>query len=1464
MIFGIFSQAQWSAASVQAPGGLSDDDWSSIRTAYQGERHAVRTGEDQTHRAWNPGQGWRTVFDGRGFLIHPRDGDWVWGMTMESVGSRSLVGAQPEEIKAIRNKLSYHWDKHVEEWFINDHRGLEQGWTIGQKLGRGPLLLTFTLRGMLEPTIARDGRSVSFSSDHLHALTYGGLKAWDATGRMLDAHFAHGNGPRGLVVHIDDTGATYPITVDPVAQQAYLKASDVGAGDEFGHSVAIDGDTVVVGAQGEDGDPSSTSSMPNDNSSNAGAAYVFVRSGTTWSQQAYLKASNAQLGDEFGHSVAIDGDTIIVGARLEDGDATSTSASPNDHASNAGAAYVFVRSGTTWSQQAYLKASNPEGGDHLGHSVAIDGDTVVAGARNEDGDGSSTAAAPNENAINAGAAYVFQRNGTDWSQQAYLKAPDASQYNYFGIAVAVDQDTVVAGALTEPGYAYVFVRSEGTWTSQATLSATRSREEDSFGTSVDVDGDTVVVGAVDDSGDANATASSPNSEAPSAGAAYVFVRSGVAWSQQAYLKASNAGSQDYFGAAVALSENTLVIGARGEAGDSGSTAFAPNDSANGAGAAYVFERSGNEWSEQFYLKASNAGADDQFGSSVAIDGESLLIGAPGEDGDGTSTASTPNDNVGSAGSAYAFKLGLFPGTPDIVVEHPTQNELVSGDAEFDFGEALVGSSGEPKNFTLSNAGAEELTGLSLSFAGAGAADYTVDDSEISNQGGTLSGGDAATFRVRFSPLAEGPRPATLQINSNDPDENPFIIALTGEAISPQAAVQEAYLKAGNAGTVDEFGRSVAVDGDTIVIGAYIEWGDIDSSASSPNDNAQGAGAVYVFARDGSEWVQQAYLKGSNTEANDRFGYSLALDGDTLVVGARREDGDAGSSAPSPNNHASEAGAAYIFVRDGTNWVQQAYLKASNAAEFDYFGESVAIDGDTVVVGARGEDGDVDSAALAPNDNADGAGAAYVFVRNASSWSQQAYLKTSNANAHDVIGISVAVDGDSVVVGAIGEDGDGNSTAAAPNENVRNAGAAYVFARSGSLWSQQAYLKASNPGDSDFFGHSVAIEGETVVIGVPQEDGDGSSTPAAPNDAAFNAGTAYIFERNGSDWSQQSYLKADNSGARDSFGWHVAIDEDTLVVGAIGEVDENGAASGAAYAFERGESGWIQTAYLKASNPQQGDDFGWSIAVDGDMVVVGAIDEDGDANSTEFVPNDNAWRAGAAYVFDLNRSPDGPNHLSLTPAEIAENLPPGSAVGNLSATFPDADGQFTFTLIAGEGDTDNPLFEIDGTILRTVASIDHESRPTASIRVQVEDSSGLLFEEALAVTISDDRGEDADADGLTEADEEDIYGTSDTDPDSDGDGYQDGFEVNLGTDPASPSPLPELTLERRSPEVVRITIGPGSDGLSVRLLGSGHPGDPWELIQSYPDGIAAGQSVQLDAPFAPSGQMFYKLEFDLAP
>ncbi|HEY1011965.1 MAG TPA: alpha/beta hydrolase [Herpetosiphonaceae bacterium] len=482
--------------------------------------------------------------------------------------------------------------------------------------------------------------------------------------------------------------------------------------------------------------------------------------------------------------------------------------------------------------------------------------------------------------------------------------------------------------------------------------------------------------------------------------------------------------------------------------------------------------------------------------------------------------------------------------------------------------------------------------------------------------------------------------------------------------------QQAYLKAAQVSPVDNFGYSVAISRDTVVVGVPLEDGSTagvqNTATPTVDEGAANAGAAYVFVRSGTTWVLQAYLKASQVSPNDYFGASVAAWGDTIVVGAFLEDsGTAGvqnTATPTVDETVIQSGAAYVFVRIGATWHQQAYLKASQVSVGDNFGTSVAIAGDTIVVGAPYEDGSApgvqNTATPVVNEAGTDAGAAYVFVRRLESWSQQAYVKASQVSVSDRYGISAAAWGDIIVVGADYEDsgtsGVQNTATPTVDETAQTAGAAFVYARSGEAWSQQAYLKASQVSPGDRFGGSVAAWGETVVVGALQEDGSAagvqnSATPTV-DESATDAGAAFVYARSGAAWSQQAYLKASQVSPGDRFGGSVAAWGDMLVVGAYGEdsstagaqntatptVDETATDAGAAFAYGRSGTAWSQQAYLKASQVSASDYLGWSVAAWGDTFVVGAFLEDsgtaGVQNTADPTVDETASSAGAAMVY----------------------------------------------------------------------------------------------------------------------------------------------------------------------------------------------------------------------------------------
>jgi hypothetical protein len=500
----------------------------------------------------------------------------------------------------------------------------------------------------------------------------------------------------------------------------------------------------------------------------------------------------------------------------------------------------------------------------------------------------------------------------------------------------------------------------------------------------------------------------------------------------------------------------------------------------------------------------------------------------------------------------------------------------------------------------------------------------------------------------------------------DEGENVLDIALTKDSVTSHYTlvitrqtvaefVSDAYLKAANAASEAAFGFSVAASLDTLVVGSPFESSAAQGIDGDPTPGSTGAlsGAAYVFVRDSAgDWAQQAYLKASNAEPGDMFGWSLALVNDTLAVGAI---GEASASAEQLDNDAVGAGAVYVFSRTDGVWSQSGYLKAPNADAGDAFGSAVAVNVSAfgsvqVAVGAPFEDAAAGGGA--DNTSAD-SGAVYVFAPEIGD--APTYLKAPNAGAGDRFGAAVAVRDDFLVVGAPFEDSaatgiDGDGT----DDSAPDAGSAYLYAYD--LEAVPSYLKASNTDAGDHFGSSVASSGwASVLVGAPDEDG---ASPLAgggePDNSTPDAGAVYYFSVDDTAaWQQEGHLKASNADAGDRFGASLAMifaqhymhyfdlslvphAVDFLAIGAPGEdsaargaggdpSDDTLVDSGAVYFFTRGyNEPWSEWRYIKASNSTAGAGFGSAMALDFDTLAVGAPSESGGAPSAE--------RSGAAYTF----------------------------------------------------------------------------------------------------------------------------------------------------------------------------------------------------------------------------------------
>ena len=500
--------------------------YDSLAAAYQAARYRVECNEHPAvpgQSAWhadNPAQEMSADFAADAVHITASESDGAAATVVLRLTGYGYSSNQQPPARAVpradENRITY--DRGVlREWYINDRGGLEQGFTLTQPpaVPTGePLVLTMAIDSGLQTRLAADSGRIQFvdSMDRVQ-FQYADLKAWDAAGRKLPAKMLASNGRIALL--INDSGATYPVTIDPlIFTEPKLTPSDPSAFDEFGNSVGISGDTAVIGAPGKSPlgatyvfvrsgsvwsqqqklTPSDPSAFGTDefgfsvgvsaDTAVIGApgilgvpnssAYVFVRSGSLWSQQQKLTASDTSAGDRFGFSVGISGDTVVIGAPAS-----------SSFTGVARSAYVFVRSGSLWSQQQKLTASNPFVDDAFAISVGISGDTAVIGA-------------PGRFPPATGTAYVFVRSGSLWSRQQKLTAGDPAVNDAFGFSVGISGDTAVIGASRKSeltGAAYVFMRSGSLWSQQQKLTASDPAAGDRFGDSVGISGDTAVIGA---------------------------------------------------------------------------------------------------------------------------------------------------------------------------------------------------------------------------------------------------------------------------------------------------------------------------------------------------------------------------------------------------------------------------------------------------------------------------------------------------------------------------------------------------------------------------------------------------------------------------------------------------------------------------------------------------------------------------------------------------------------------------------------------------------------------------------------------------------------------------------------------------------------------------------------------------------------------------------------------------------
>jgi hypothetical protein len=588
------------------------------KAKYKVESDTDRSGQ---YQATNHAHDLQATFTTKGIELSAKNEakQYASAWRLESIGygeQQAVVEAGSVKVAEQRVEIA-RVEQGVTEWYENKPEGLEHGFTLAKRPPAidsdkiEPLRLELLIDGELTARTAPDNQAIDLIAENgEEVMRYAGLRVWDAAGQEIEATMqAAANKVR---LEVADETAVYPLTIDPTfVQRTKLSASDATYNNLFGESIAMSGDTIIVGAAYTDIGGIRAQ----------GAAYVFIRSGTTWIEQAKLTANDGRREDVFGRSVAIDGDTAIIGAPFAD---VGLNCGPFGGC-NEGAAYLFVRSGTTWTQQQKIISVDPAFFELFGHQVEIENNTAVISEHLDDVGGN----------LDQGRINIYTRAGGNLVLQQRLTS-DSPSVRLFGMSLDLDRDTIVAGAVggNTGGAAYVFFRNGTTWTQQQKLLASDTEAGNSFGFSVAVSGDTIVIGDYFDDIAGNSNQ----------GSAYVFTRSGNVWTQRQKFTASGGRAGDKFGNDVGVSGNTIVISASYER-------VGVNDY---QGAAYVYVYNGANWTEQQKLVAADGIEASLFGNSVLISGNTIIIGALNSANPGPS---------GEAGSAYIFNTLPTTRTP---------------------------------------------------------------------------------------------------------------------------------------------------------------------------------------------------------------------------------------------------------------------------------------------------------------------------------------------------------------------------------------------------------------------------------------------------------------------------------------------------------------------------------------------------------------------------------------------------------------------------------------------------------------------------------------------------------------------------------------------------------------------------------------------------------------------------------
>jgi hypothetical protein len=882
-------------------------------------------------------------FQANGVQITPPENAWYCHLTVTGYGyGPNIQPVSNAKLSVTGHRTEYQYG-NLTEWYLNENNSLEQGITLQappQPRTATPLTVEMALTTDLFPVLTENHQAIIFKDKAgKTALNYDKLYVFDANHQKMPAHLTLNANTLAIVV--DDRQATYPLTIDPmmINGETIIDRMNASAGDSFGKSVSIDGNTAIIGASGT--------------RQAIGAAYVFELIETTWQQTKILIPDDGDWLESFGQSVAIQGDFIVVGSPVHN---------------EIGAAYVYKYINNTWQLETKLTPDDGTIGDEFGDTVAIDQNRIVISAH--------------EHAQGKGAVYIFERLGNSWQQTEKLmvKAPDIGYK--FGETFAISSNTIAIHNNHGTGSVHIFTYSNGSWSQQAKLIS--NNVHGLFGDAISLYENTIAI---------NESIYYEDDE--HSGFVYIFERISTEWIEQQKLIANDIKNNDRFGRSLSMRGNTLVIGARRD-----------DDKGEDSGSAYIFKKANNVWSQTAKITATDGTAGDQFGGSISTDGNTIIVGAYHNSDNGTDSGTaylfnrsdfdnwtqtkiTANNDI-SSGDGLGFSVAtsgdnIVIGAPfdddkdnnsgsAYVFNHIKGNwlqimKLISDGSGFGFSVAMDQKSiaiGAPSTKQNNSKGVvyvfRQLGNIwSLEQILSGLDGDNFFGASIAISGNTLVIGVAYNQEylnaIHIFEYLNGTwqQQKIFKFDSDyllfpiSIDENILVVGLPKknmvyifERLGTSWSQSPIELRIANLDATAEFGYSVSNSGNTIAIGV-------------PNDGDYGS--VYLFERSDKKWLQLAKLFPSDGGKGDKFGQSLSLHRDVLVVGV-----------PYHDEKGEDSGAAYVFRQTLSGWKEQEKITASNPEKGANFSFSISLDDNTVIVGT-------------PNKNIGGkgkSGAAYVY------------------------------------------------------------------------------------------------------------------------------------------------------------------------------------------------------------------------------------------------------------------------------------------------------------------------------------------------------------------------------------------------------------------------------------------------------------------------------------------------------